>query len=36
MDIAKYCYVLETGTIAYEGLPDELRQNDSIVEAYLG
>ena len=36
MDIAHYCYVLETGTIEYEGLPAELKQNNKIVEAYLG
>ena len=36
MDIAKYCYVLETGTIQYEGIPAMLKQNNSIVEAYLG
>ena len=36
MDIAKYCYVLETGIIEYEGLPEELKQNNKIVEAYLG
>ena len=28
--------VLETGTIEYEGLPAELKQNNKIVEAYLG
>ncbi len=36
MDIAQYCYVLETGRIAHEGLPDDLKQNNQIVEAYLG
>ena len=36
MDIAKYCYVLETGTIQYEGIPAMLKQNNRIVEAYLG
>ena len=36
MDIAKYCYVLETGKIEYEGLPEELKKNNKIVEAYLG
>ena len=36
MDVASYCYVLESGDIAYEGLPEDLRNNDQIVEAYLG
>jgi len=36
MDIAKYCYVLETGMIEYEGVPHELKKNNKIVEAYLG
>ena len=36
MDIAGYCYVLETGTIEYEGVPEQLKQNNRIAEAYLG
>ena len=35
-DIAKYCYVLETGCVAYEGSPEEMKNNDNIVQAYLG
>ncbi len=36
MDISGYCYVLETGTIEYEGTPEVLRANNRIAEAYLG
>lgn len=36
MDVAKYCYVLETGCIAYEGSPEEMKSNNNIVQAYLG
>ena len=35
-DIADYCYVLETGNIAYEGPSEVIKSNDKIVEAYLG
>ena len=36
MEIASYCYVLETGNVTCSGTPDELKQDKSIVEAYLG
>jgi branched-chain amino acid transport system ATP-binding protein len=36
MDISRYCYVLETGTVAHQGTPEEMKGNDSIVQAYLG
>jgi len=36
MEISSYCYVLETGNVAYEGLPQEMKENDNIVQAYLG
>ncbi|MBE0601608.1 MAG: ABC transporter ATP-binding protein [Firmicutes bacterium] len=35
-DIADYCYVLETGTVAFEGTSKEIKGNSGIVEAYLG
>ena len=34
--VADYGYVLETGTIALTGTGDELLQNESVREAYLG
>ncbi len=36
MEIADYCYVLETGNMVYEGTPDQLKGNEKIAEAYLG
>ena len=36
LDISRYCYVLETGTVAKEGYPDSMKNDRSIVEAYLG
>ncbi|MCD8224786.1 MAG: ABC transporter ATP-binding protein [Clostridiales bacterium] len=36
MDISSYCYVLETGEVAHEGTSDQMKENDSIVQAYLG
>jgi branched-chain amino acid transport system ATP-binding protein len=36
MDIATYCYVLETGNIVYEGTSDYIKSQDKIVEVYLG
>ncbi|MEI7845839.1 MAG: ABC transporter ATP-binding protein [Chloroflexota bacterium] len=36
MEISDYCYVLETGLIAFEGLSKSLMENDSIAKAYLG
>ncbi len=35
-DIADYCYVLETGNVAFEGTSQEIKGDSSIVEAYLG
>ncbi len=34
--LAKYAYVLETGSIALEGPADELHENDHVRRAYLG
>jgi len=36
MEISDYCYVLETGSIAFEGVSKALMENDSIARAYLG
>ena len=36
MEISDYCYVLETGSIAFEGLAKDLMENDAIARAYLG
>ncbi|NMB93508.1 MAG: ABC transporter ATP-binding protein [Flexilinea flocculi] len=36
MEIAHYCYVLETGNVTYDGTPQMMKANKNIVEAYLG
>ncbi|NPV87421.1 MAG: ABC transporter ATP-binding protein [Anaerolineae bacterium] len=36
MEISNYCYVLETGVIAHEGVSKDLMQDDSVARAYLG
>jgi branched-chain amino acid transport system ATP-binding protein len=36
MEISDYCYVLETGSIAFEGIAKDLMENDTIARAYLG
>lgn len=36
MEISDYCYVLETGSIAFEGIAKDLMENDTIAKAYLG
>lgn len=36
MEISDYCYVLETGSIAFEGVSKALMENDTIARAYLG
>jgi branched-chain amino acid transport system ATP-binding protein len=36
MEISDYCYVLETGCVAYEGTPEEMQSNNNIARAYLG
>jgi branched-chain amino acid transport system ATP-binding protein len=36
MEIFDYCFVLETGSIAFEGVTKALMENDSITRAYLG
>ena len=36
MEISSYCYVLETGHVTYEGVPEEIKANRNIAEAYLG
>jgi branched-chain amino acid transport system ATP-binding protein len=33
--VADRCYVLDQGTIVYEGTPDELRANEDILRRYL-
>jgi len=35
-EIADYCYVLETGTVAFEGTSEKIKGDSHIVEAYLG
>ena len=34
--LADYAYVLETGTVALEGVADDLHENDHVKRAYLG
>ncbi len=36
MEIANYCYVLETGNVTYEGTSEHIKANQKIAEAYLG
>ena len=36
MEIAKYCYVLETGNVTHEGTSDDMKGDKKIAEAYLG
>ncbi|NHN58223.1 MULTISPECIES: ABC transporter ATP-binding protein [Halorussus] len=36
MDIADRCYVIDQGSIVFEGSADELRQDDETRERYLG
>lgn len=36
MQIAHYCYVLETGHVTYEGTSDYIQANERIAQAYLG
>ena len=36
MEISNYCYVLETGSLLFEGTPDTLKSNNNIAKAYLG
>jgi branched-chain amino acid transport system ATP-binding protein len=36
MEISDYCYVLETGRVAYEGTPADMKSNNNIAKAYLG
>jgi len=36
MEISNYCYVLETGNMAFEGEPEVLKNNADIESAYLG
>ena len=36
MEISNYCYVLDTGTLLFEGNPDMLKSNNDIAKAYLG
>lgn len=36
MEIASYCYVLETGSVVHEGTSEVMKANEKIAEAYLG
>jgi branched-chain amino acid transport system ATP-binding protein len=36
LDLADYVYILSNGSIAYESIPDVLRDNDEIMNKYLG
>ena len=36
MEIAHYCYVLDTGNVTYEGDSEHIKANKKISEAYLG
>jgi ABC-type branched-subunit amino acid transport system ATPase component len=36
LEVADYVYVMEHGSIAIEGEPDAIRQNQRVLEAYLG
>lgn len=36
MNIASYCYVLETGNIVFEGTSEYIKSQDKIAEVYLG
>lgn len=36
MEIASYCYVLETGNVVHEGTSEYMKTNEKIAEAYLG
>jgi len=36
MEVSDYCYVMETGRIALQGIPQELMANDHVRRAYLG
>ena len=36
LQVANCAYVLETGTVALQGISDQLRQNPGVRSAYLG
>ncbi|MDE2401006.1 MAG: ABC transporter ATP-binding protein [Burkholderiales bacterium] len=36
LSVADYVYVVERGTISLEGKPEDIRQNEAVVAAYLG
>ena len=36
LEVADYAYVMERGKIAVAGTPDELRQDERVLAAYLG
>jgi len=36
LSVANYVYVIERGSVALEGKPEEIRTNKAVVDAYLG
>ncbi len=36
LELAKRCYVLETGRVVIEGESDKVRNNEGVKKAYLG
>jgi len=36
LSLANRCYIINNGHMVYEGTPDQLREDDAIIEKYLG